>query len=98
MYELGTDRAWDRGSEEICAEFGLVSSSTWFKWRHCNIQNNKANKLIMLYTTIHIQCFGQFKALKSAYLSLLVLWKLGAACRIKSSTPAQVLFSIPGHA
>jgi len=52
----------------------------------------------MLYTTIHIQCFGQFKALKSAYLSLQVLWKLGAACRIKSSTPAQVLFSIPGHA
>jgi len=47
----------------------------------------------MLYTTIHIQCFGQFKALKSAYLSLLVLWKLGAACRIKSSTPAQVLFN-----
>ena len=48
---------------------GLVSSSTWFEWRHCNIQNNKAIKLIMLYTTIHTQCSGQFKALKSAYSS-----------------------------
>src|SRR5271155_2556999 len=102
MYELGTDRAWDRGSEEICAEFGLVSSSTWFKWRHCNIQNNKANKLIMLYTTIHIQCFGQFKALKSAYLStycnrLSVLWKLGTACRISLQRQRRCS-SIPGHA
>jgi hypothetical protein len=106
MYELGTDRAWDRGfrgnMRKAQPSSGLVSSSTWFEWRHCNIQNNKANKLIMLYTTIHIPCFGQFKASKFAYLSTYCrsspiacrcCGKLGAPCRISLQRQRRCFFN-----